>query len=49
MKEAAGAVDQEVYRGRTGKSPFFTPVGGTRKQEVYPADKAEFLRYMGFL
>lgn len=36
----------EAYRERTGKSPFFTPVGVTRKQEVYPADKAEFLRYM---
>lgn len=36
----------EAYRERTGKSPFFTPVGVTRKQEVYPVDKAEFLRYM---
>lgn len=37
----------EEYKARTGKNPFFTPEGITRKkQEVYPADKFEFLKYM---
>lgn len=36
----------EEYTAHTGKLPLCTPMGVSRKQEVYPADKMEFLKYM---
>lgn len=36
----------EEYAAAKGKKPFFTPIGVTRKPEVYPVDKTEFLKYM---
>lgn len=48
VKEGHGDFKSQIenYRKRTGKESFFIPIGVTRKQEVYPADKFEFLNYM---
>ena len=48
IKEGQGDHKSQMaaYMERTGEKVFLTPTDVTRKQEVYAADKFEFLQYM---
>ena len=48
VKEGKGDYKSQIeaYKARTGKKKVYVVMGVTRRQEVYPADKFEFLQYM---